>query len=126
MGATITDKPVTLAIEAHAHRGWQKGAQWAVTVTGTNVYGRGPTLTHARHDATEQIASLVQNVTESPACVRDGDGSLWMFAPHGDGHQSRRIRPDGIASNCHSVGSGTPAEAAEQIVKHHDGAVRVF
>lgn len=120
------DKPTTLSITAQARRGWEKGAQWYVTVSNAPIYGRGATITAAREDAAAQLTTLVENVTTQPACVREPDGQLWILAPHAAGYQSRRIGPDGVASNCHSAGAGTPAEQADELVKHHAGAVRVF
>ena len=121
----MTRKETTVAIPAMGDKGWERGSQWSVTVPNAPIYGRGSSLAAARADAAEQLTALVANVTELPAFVRDGDGSLWVLTPHADGHRTVRIRPDDTVSGCSSVGSGTPAEAADSIARNHAGSVRL-
>lgn len=123
--STTTSKTTTVAVDAHAAKGWRKGSEWVVTVPGTPVFASGPTLTHARHDAGQQLATAAANATELPALVRDGDGSLWVFTPHADGYRATRLGADDKTSGCTTIGGGTPADAADAIVVHHAGAVRL-
>jgi hypothetical protein len=121
----MTSKDTTVALPATATKGWERGAGWTVTVPNAPVYGHGASLPAARADASAQVATLIANVTELPAFVRDGDGSLWVFTSHADGHRAIRIRSDDTVSGCSSVGAGTPAEAADSIARCHAGSVRL-
>jgi hypothetical protein len=121
----MTSKDTTITIPAHASQGWQKGSPWVVTVGGAPIYASDKSIVKARAQAGEEAARLIANVTELPALVRDGDGSLWVLTPHADGHRCMRLRPDDTVSGCTSFGGGTPAEAADSIVRNHEGSVRL-
>ncbi len=123
---TAQDKGTTVALVAHASKGWQRGSQWTVTVPETFLYGSGDTLAAARESVAEQALAALVAGSELPALVRDGDGSLWIFTPCRDGNRSIRVRPDGTVSGCVTVSGGSPAYSADMIVKHHEGATRIY
>jgi hypothetical protein len=121
----MTSKDTTIAIPANAYQGWQKGSPWVVTVGGAPISGVAQSIAKARAIAGEEAARLLANVTELPALVRDGDGSLWVLTPHADGHRCMRLRPDDTTSGCVSIGDGSPIEKADSIVRNHEGSVRL-
>jgi hypothetical protein len=121
----MTTKDTTVSVPATASKGWERGSAWVVDVPGTPVRGAGASLAAARQEAGHGLATLAANVTELPALVRDGDGSLWIFTAHPDGYRGMRLRADDTTAGCSMVGAGTPAAAADMLARNHDGAVRL-
>ena len=118
-------KPTTLTVPATARKGFGRDAPWTVTVLGI-ANGSGPTMRDAKESAAEHFTALAMNAATMPAMVRDGDGAVWVFTAHGSGYLGSRIRPGAESASIGTTyGEGTPEEAAERIVRHHAGAVRI-
>jgi hypothetical protein len=118
-------KHTTITIPALIGKEYGRDGGWGATVAGIAV-GYAPTQREAKERASRTVLELASNAATMPAMVRDDDGAVWVFTAHGSGHVGSRIRPGAESASIGTTyGEGTPEEAAERIVRHHAGAVRI-